>query len=162
MSIQSHVRSFVFAILLVTTLPVLGMATAGVAQAARTESAYPAGQKELIAAQESNRGVNFIEVKDVKVVRLLKDDLFGSKHQKWVVQLANGREVAAVYNIDVTPRIPLKVGDLVSMGGQYIYDHGGGLIHWLHEDRRARRPNGYVELNGVRYGAFGRNGIYKN
>lgn len=154
MSIRSHVHSFVFAVLLAMTLPVLGMATA--------ESTYPAGQQELIAAQESNRGVNFVEVKDVKVVRLLKDDLFGSKHQKWVVQLANGREVAAVYNIDVTPRIPLKVGDLISMGGQYIYDRGGGLIHWLHEDRRARRPNGYVELNGVRYGASDQNGIYKN
>lgn len=135
-------------------------AIATTAEAARV--AYPAGQTELISAQEANRGANFIEVSGVKVVRLLNDDLTGSKHQKWVVQLANGREVAAVYNIDVTPRIPLKVGDVISMGGQYIYDHGGGLLHWLHEDGRRHRPNGYVEVNGVRYGSNGGDGIYKN
>lgn len=160
MTLRSHFLVFASALLLTTTLTSIVPAFSSAAEAAR--ASYPAGQAELIAAQEANRGANFIEVKDVKVVRLLKDDLSGSKHQKWVVQLASGREVAAVYNIDVTPRIPLKVGDVVSMGGQYIYDRGGGLLHWLHEDRRGRRPNGYVEFNGVRYGAFGRSGIYTN
>lgn len=156
MSIRSHFLVLVSTLLLTGVFPTSGT----FAEAAR--ASVPAGQAELVAAQEAGRGANFIEVTGVKVVRLLKDDLMGSKHQKWVVELANGREVAAVYNIDVTPRVPLKVGDVVSMGGQYIYDRGGGLLHWLHEDRRGRRPNGYVELNGVRYGASGRTGIYTN
>ncbi len=153
-------NQFVLSSILAAVLGFSAAVATSSAEAARVQ--YPAGQTELISAQEANRGANFIEVSGVKVVRLLKDDLTGSKHQKWVVQLANGREVAAVYNIDVTPRIPLRVGDVVSMGGQYIYDRGGGLLHWLHEDGRRRRPNGYVELNGVRYGSNGGDGIYKN
>ncbi|CAN5615256.1 hypothetical protein BH10BDE1_BH10BDE1_08680 [soil metagenome] len=121
---------------------------------------YPAGQMALIQTQEAHKGANFIEVADVTVTQLLPDDTFGSRHQKWVVQLSNGREVACVYNIDVTPKIPLKVGDIISLGGQFIYDRDGGLLHWLHEDGRGHRPNGYVELEGVRYGANGGSGIY--
>lgn len=123
-------------------------------------SAIPAGQKDLAAAQDAHRGADFIEVSGVTVTDVLPDDTFGSRHQKWVVTLANGRNVAGVYNIDVTPRLPLKIGDVIGMGGQFIYDRDGGLMHWLHEDSRGHRQNGYVEINSVRYGANDPTGIY--
>lgn len=121
----------------------------------------PAGQADLIAAQAAGRGVSYIEVKDVVVVENLQDDRRGLPHQKWTVRLANGNLVMGVYNIRGVPKIPLQPGDVISMGGEYIYDRGGGLLHWLHEDDHGRRPNGYVELRGVRYGALNPTGIYR-
>jgi hypothetical protein len=164
MFVQIRARFAAFSLVLMTALSLsvtLSVAAPSLSFAARAGSAaYPAGQMALIQAQETHRGANFIEVADVTVTQLLPDDTFGSKHQKWIVQLANGGEVACVYNIDVTPRIPLRVGDIISLGGQFIYDRNGGLLHWLHEDGRAHRPNGYVEHQGVRYGANGGSGIY--
>ena len=111
------------------------------------------GQQAIISAQDSGQGLSFVEVKNVQVIKILPDDTTGSQHQKWIVSLANGRSLLCVYNMDITSRIPIKVGDVVSMGGQYIYTRAGGLIHWLHADPRGERPNGYVDLNGTRYGA---------
>jgi hypothetical protein len=112
----------------------------------------PEGQRQIIAAQESGKGLHYVELSDAKVVRILPDDTKGSRHQKWVVQLANGKELLSIYNMDICDRVPLNVGDSVAMGGEYIWDRGGGLIHWLHKDPRNHRPDGYVDLNGVRYG----------
>jgi hypothetical protein len=116
------------------------------------DQSLPAGQRALAAAIQSRRGVNFIEVQDAKVIDVLPDDLVGSQHQKWVVELENGATILSVFNLDICERVPLKIGDRVSMGGQFIWDKGGGLIHWIHKDPRGNRPDGYVELNGVRYG----------
>jgi hypothetical protein len=118
----------------------------------RTRAAIPQGQRALIDAQERRRGLHFVEVHDVEVVRILPDDNHGRKHQKWEVSLANGKRLLAVFNTSMTDRVPLEVGDIVSMGGEYIYDRKGGLLHWLHADPRNRRPDGYVELNGKRFG----------
>lgn len=115
-------------------------------------ASVPEGQKALIDAQNSGRGLNFVEVQSTVVSELLPDDVTGRPHQKWVVTLANNRKLMAVYNSDMGDRIPLKVGEVVSMAGQYIWDRSGGLIHWLHKDPRGRRPDGWVEVGGVKYG----------
>ena len=59
----------------------------------------------------------------------------------------------AVYNSDMEncDRVPLKVGDMVSMGGQFIYTNEGPMLHWLHYDPRGNRPDGFVEVNGRFY-----------
>jgi hypothetical protein len=57
----------------------------------------------------------------------------------------------AVYNLDMCERVPLKVGDIISMGGQFIWTNQGALLHWLHFDPRQNRRDGYVELNGKVY-----------
>lgn len=116
------------------------------------EGQYPEGQRELIAAQQAGQGLQYVEVKGVQVIQVLPDDTQGLRHQKWIVQLANGTQLLSVYNISICERVPVRVGDTVAMGGQYIWDKGGGLIHWIHEDPRHNRPDGYVEINGVRYG----------
>jgi hypothetical protein len=116
------------------------------------DQGIPEGQRELIDAQQSGRGLDYVEVREVTVTQVLPDDLKGSKHQKWIVQLANGRSLLSVYNISICERVPVKVGDVVSMAGQYIWDKGGGLIHWIHQDPRGSRKDGYVEVGGNRYG----------
>lgn len=106
---------------------------------------------QIVAAVQSKRRLNFVEGSGMVVVKLLPDDTNGLEHQKWVVRLSNGAEMQAVYNTDMCERVPLKVGDTVAMGGQFIWTNQGALLHWLHFDPKQHRPDGYVELNGKVY-----------
>lgn len=117
-----------------------------------SDLSIPEGQRDITDAQQRGKGANYLEVRDAVVSKILPDDTQGRPHQKWVVSLANGRSLLSVYNSDMGERIPVNVGDTISMGGQYIWDRSGGLIHWLHHDPKGRRPDGWVELNGVVYG----------
>ncbi|RYZ84614.1 MAG: DUF3465 domain-containing protein [Proteobacteria bacterium] len=106
---------------------------------------------QIVAAVEARRRTNFVEGGGMVVTELLPDDNNGLKHQKWMVRLSNGAQMQAVYNSDMCPRVPIKVGDIVSMGGQFIYSNEGPMLHWLHYDPRRERPDGYVEINGTSY-----------
>jgi hypothetical protein len=58
-----------------------------------------------------------------KVTRVLNDDLDGSRHQRFVVQLASGQTLMISHNIDIAPRIDgLEVGDSVQFSGEYIWN----------------------------------------
>jgi Protein of unknown function (DUF3465) len=86
------------------------------------------------------------------VMRLLADDLDGSRHQRFLVQLASGQTLLIAHNIDVAPRIDgLKVGDSVSFNGEYVWNEKGGVIHWTHHDPRGRHVAGWVKLNGKKF-----------
>lgn len=106
---------------------------------------------KIVAAVTNRRRVDFVEGGGMVVVKLLPDDRNGLEHQKWVVRLSNGETMQAVYNLDMCEYVPLKVGDVVSMGGQFIWTNQGALLHWLHYDPRQNRPDGYVEVNGKVY-----------
>lgn len=110
-----------------------------------------APDKEMVKAVNNRRRLNFVEGGGMVVVQLLPDDTSGLQHQKWVVRLSNGETMQAVYNSDMCERVPLKVGDTVAMGGQFIWTNQGALLHWLHYDPKRNRPDGYVELNGKVY-----------
>lgn len=107
---------------------------------------------DLIRAVRDRKSVHFVSASDLPVVKLYPDDTHGNLHQKWVVQLSNGSQVVCVYNIDFADRVPLKRQDQVAIGGQFIWTKQGGLVHWLHEDPKKIRPDGYVDLDGQRYG----------
>jgi translation initiation factor IF-1 len=106
----------------------------------------------LVKAVNGRRNVDFLEAKDMTVVRLLADDTNGLPHQKFMVRLSSGANVLCVYNLDMGQRIPLREGDVVGVGGQFKWTNQGGLMHWLHHDPKNHRPDGYVELAGKRYG----------
>lgn len=106
---------------------------------------------KIVAAVDNRRRLDFVEGSGMVVVKLLPDDRNGLQHQKWVVRLSNGQTMQAVYNLDMCEYVPLKVGDVVAMGGQFIWTNQGALLHWLHYDPRQKRPDGYVELNGKVY-----------
>jgi hypothetical protein len=83
------------------------------------------------------------------VVRVLPDDLNGSRHQRFIVQLASGQTLLIAHNIDVAPRIDgLKEGDSVSFNGEYVWNEKGGVIHWTHHDPKGRHIAGWVKHNG--------------
>lgn len=106
----------------------------------------------LVAAVQSRHNVFYVEAGNLTVTKILPDDTSGLPHQKWVAQLSNGSTIQVIYNSDMGDRVPVKVGDKFGVGGQYIQTGKTGLIHWLHDDPKHTRPDGYVYLNGVVYG----------
>jgi hypothetical protein len=86
------------------------------------------------------------------VIRLLPDDQSGSRHQRFLVQLASGQTLLISHNIDIAPRInELEVGNRVRFYGEYIWNSKGGIVHWTHRDPRGRHVAGWVIHNGKTY-----------
>ena len=69
---------------------------------------------EAYKNQQSN-----IQVKGSgKVIRILKDDNQGSRHQKFILKLSSGNTVLIAHNIDLAPRInSISNGDTVQFYG---------------------------------------------
>ncbi|NNL87116.1 MAG: DUF3465 domain-containing protein [Myxococcales bacterium] len=83
--------------------------------------------------------------------RLLEDDSDGSRHQRFVVRLADDHTVLVAHNIDLAPRVPLEPGDDVRFFGEFEWNPRGGVVHWTHKDPQRRRPGGWIEHAGQRY-----------
>lgn len=98
-------------------------------------------------------GISNVQVEgEGTVIRVLPDDMNGSRHQRFIIELASGQTLLIAHNIDVAPRIAaLDVGDSIRFSGEYIWNAKGGLIHWTHRDPKARHVAGWVIHNGKTY-----------
>ena len=98
-------------------------------------------------------GVSNIQVDgEGVVIRLLSDDLNGSRHQRFIIELASGQTLLISHNIDLAPRLDaLADGDSVRFSGEYVWNEKGGLIHWTHRDPRGRHTAGWIVHNGKTY-----------
>ena len=86
------------------------------------------------------------------VSKLLKDDLDGSRHQKFILTLSSGRTLLIAHNIDIAPRISsLSMGDKIQFYGVYETNSHGGVIHWTHRDPRGSHVHGWLKKNGTLY-----------
>jgi len=86
------------------------------------------------------------------VVRVLSDDNDGSRHQRFILQLAGGRTLLIAHNIDLAPRIPgIRAGDMVEFYGEFRSNPQGGVIHWTHHDPQGRHPGGWLRHKGRTY-----------
>ena len=86
------------------------------------------------------------------VSRILADDLNGSRHQRFIVEVPSGQTVLITHNIDIAPRINgLEVGDLVRFNGEYVWNSKGGVVHWTHGDPRGKHVAGWVRHKGKTY-----------
>lgn len=110
--------------------------------------ASPGDDNQIVNAMNSQRRTRFVEGKNLVVTQLLPDDTSGSQHQKFVVRLSNNKTIQIISNLDMCPKVPVRVGDQAGVGGEYIPTGNSGLVHWVHWDPRGSRPDGYIELGG--------------
>ena len=86
-----------------------------------------------------------------RVIRILKDDNEGARHQKFVLELDDGHSVLVAHNIDLARRIPARQGLSLTVRGRYEWNERGGVIHWTHHDPDGREQGGWIEVGDVRY-----------
>ncbi|EEY50115.1 DUF3465 domain-containing protein [Vibrio cholerae] len=87
-----------------------------------------------------------------QVAKVLPDDNYGSRHQKFILKLNSGQTLLVAHNIDLAPRIPnLKVGDIVEFYGEYEWNKKSGVLHWTHKDPQNRHAHGWLKHNGQVY-----------
>lgn len=87
-----------------------------------------------------------------KVIKLLKDDLHGSRHQKFLINIdGKGFTLLVSHNIDLAKRVPIEVGDAVTLFGLYEWNNRGGLIHWTHHDPKGKKKGGWIRLGEQEY-----------
>ena len=85
------------------------------------------------------------------VSKILSDDLEGSRHQRFILELSTGQTLLIAHNIDLADRVELNTGDLVEFYGEYEWNQKGGVIHWTHEDPRGYHVGGWLKHNGSIY-----------
>ena len=86
------------------------------------------------------------------VSRILADDLDGSRHQRFIIQLASGQTILIAHNIDIAPRVNgLAKGDTVRFYGEYIWNEKGGTVHWTHRDPQGKHTAGWLKYRGQTY-----------
>ena len=112
----------------------------------------PAGGDNAIARAFASGASNVHVEGEGTVSRLLPDDMNGSRHQRFIVQLPSGQTLLFAHNIDIAPRIDgLTVGDSVRFSGEYVWNEKGGIIHWTHRDPQGKHAAGWVIHNGKTY-----------
>ena len=103
------------------------------------EQAFKARKSDV---QVSGKGV---------VVKLLKADNKGSRHQKFLVRINAQQVLLVAHNIDLAPELPLQVGDEITFYGEYVYNPKGGIIHWTHHAPRNDHAAGWITYKGKKY-----------
>lgn len=102
--------------------------------------------ERAIAARESG----FMVTLDARVVKILRDDLDGSRHQRFLIELEGGRTLLVAHNIDLADRVPIEEGESVRVRGQYEWNDRDGVLHWTHHDPDGDHPGGWIEARGRR------------
>jgi hypothetical protein len=107
---------------------------------------------QLLTSAYENRQSNIHVEGSGVVVKILPDDLHGSRHQRFILRLSSGQTILISHNIDLSPRVDaLRVGDTVEFSGEYEWNSEGGVVHWTHRDPGGRHKAGWPKHNGSVY-----------
>ena len=86
------------------------------------------------------------------VIAILSDDLDGSRHQRFILELKSKQTLLISHNIDLSSRINnLSLNDPVEFFGEYEWNDKGGVIHWTHHDPGGNHANGWILHNNKIY-----------
>lgn len=119
----------------------------------QVSSAPAFNQTETVLQQAFANRQSDVQVRGSgRVIKLLSDDLDGSRHQRFILELNSGQTVLVSHNIDLAPRISgLDTGDVVEFFGEYEWNPQGGVIHWTHHDPGGRHVGGWLKHDGNTY-----------
>ncbi len=110
------------------------------------------GSDQLLASAYENRQSNIQVGGSGVVVKILPDDLLGSRHQRFILRLSSGQTILISHNIDLARRVDaLREGDTVEFSGEYEWNSEGGVVHWTHHDPDGRHKAGWLKHNGSVY-----------
>ncbi len=109
------------------------------------------GYATLQSAVASQRSEVWFTETTFEVVKILPDDLKGSRHQRFLVARNGLPTLLVAHNIDLAPRAPIEEGMDTVIRGRYEWNDKGGVIHWTHHDPKNRIEGGWVKVNGKKY-----------
>ena len=106
-----------------------------------------------IAADFANHRSQVEVTADGVVVRIFPDRSSSTgTHEQFIIRLTSSDITVEIeHNISIGARVPVHVGDRVSVHGEYIWNAQGGLIHFTHHDPQGTHENGYIIDNGTTY-----------
>jgi len=114
-------------------------------------SLEPDGDK-LLAAVFAEAQSNVQVYGTGTVISILSDDLNGSRHQRFIIELKSKQTLLISHNIDLAPRINgLSLNDQIEFFGEYEWNDKGGVIHWTHHDPAGIHKDGWLFHNNVIY-----------
>lgn len=110
------------------------------------------GDTATLAAAYENR-VSNLQVEGSGVVeKVLKDDVEGIRHQRFILRISDNQTVLIAHNIDLAPRVEdISKGDRLDFFGEYEWNNKGGVIHWTHRDPAKRHLDGWLKHKGKVY-----------
>ena len=116
-----------------------------------TDPETSTNNKQIVAAYKQKR--NDVQVTGAgTIVKLLSDDLQGSRHQRFLVKINAQQTLLIAHNIDLAPRInSLQTGEKIDFHGEYVWNQKGGIIHWTHHDPAGRHQNGWLRYKNKLY-----------
>ena len=74
----------------------------------------------------------------------MRDAADGGDHQRFIIDIGDGRTLLIAHNIDLAERVPVGLGDRVYVRGLYEWNDLGGLVHWTHDDPQNVEEGGWV------------------
>jgi len=111
------------------------------------------GSNNQILADAQSRQLSDVQLTGQgTVIRILSDDLEGSRHQRFILDVGTGKTVLVSHNIDLAPRVEnLSAGDRVEFTGEFEWNAKGGVVHLTHHDPAGRHPGGWIKHQGRIY-----------
>lgn len=113
-------------------------------------STAPKTLNKLYKARKDSNAKFWVTVRGI-VIKILKDDLIGTRHQKFLLKIDDDFTLLISHNIDLAPRAPISQGSAVSVSGLYEWNKRGGLIHWTHHDPKGKRKGGWIKIKNKKY-----------
>ena len=109
------------------------------------------GFTTLSKAVSAQRSEVWFDETEFEVVKILSDDLEGSRHQRFLVARNGLPTLLVAHNIDLAPRAPIKERQSVVIRGRYEWNEKGGVIHWTHHDPKGYVDGGWIKVGGRTY-----------